>query len=60
MLVIYIKPNRFLFLMQLDESEPQRQWERQEMLVKKLQNTFPGLDKEVSSCLLMAHQALTS
>lgn len=44
--VIYIKPT--FFLTQLDDSEPKRQWERQEMLVNKLQGTFPGLDKEVS------------
>ncbi|NXV71947.1 SMRCD regulator, partial [Atlantisia rogersi] len=39
----------------LDESEPQRQWERQEMLVKKLQNTFPGLDKEELRDVLQEH-----
>ncbi|XP_009946980.1 PREDICTED: SWI/SNF-related matrix-associated actin-dependent regulator of chromatin subfamily A containing DEAD/H box 1-like, partial [Leptosomus discolor] len=39
----------------LDESEPQRQWERQEMLVKKLQNTFPGLDKEEVRDVLQQH-----
>uniref|UniRef100_A0A8C0AV03 DNA helicase n=1 Tax=Buteo japonicus TaxID=224669 RepID=A0A8C0AV03_9AVES len=42
-------------LLQLDESEPQRQWERQEMLVKKLQNTFPGLDKEELRDVLQEH-----
>ncbi|NXY81742.1 SMRCD regulator, partial [Alcedo cyanopectus] len=39
----------------LDESEPQRQWERQEMLVKKLQNTFPELDKEELRDVLQEH-----
>ncbi|KAM9258688.1 SWI/SNF-related matrix-associated actin-dependent regulator of chromatin subfamily A containing DEAD/H box 1 [Cariama cristata] len=39
----------------LDESEPQRQWERQEVLVKKLQNTFPGLDKEELRDVLQEH-----
>ncbi|NXU77664.1 SMRCD regulator, partial [Oreotrochilus melanogaster] len=39
----------------LDEPEPQRQWERQEMLVKKLQNTFPGLDKEELREVLQDH-----
>nr|XP_009935274.1 PREDICTED: SWI/SNF-related matrix-associated actin-dependent regulator of chromatin subfamily A containing DEAD/H box 1 [Opisthocomus hoazin] len=39
----------------LDDSEPQRQWERQEMLVKKLQNTFPGLDKEELRDVLQEH-----
>ncbi|XP_014800795.1 PREDICTED: SWI/SNF-related matrix-associated actin-dependent regulator of chromatin subfamily A containing DEAD/H box 1 [Calidris pugnax] len=43
------KPNH------LDESEPQRQWERQEMLVKKLQNTFPALDKEELRDVLQEH-----
>ncbi|NXI53506.1 SMRCD regulator, partial [Chloroceryle aenea] len=39
----------------LDESEPQRQWERQEILVKKLQNIFPGLDKEELRDVLQEH-----
>ncbi|XP_064004409.1 SWI/SNF-related matrix-associated actin-dependent regulator of chromatin subfamily A containing DEAD/H box 1 isoform X2 [Pogoniulus pusillus] len=39
----------------LDESDPQRQWERQEMLVRKLQNTFPGLDKEELRDVLQEH-----
>nr|XP_010301166.1 PREDICTED: SWI/SNF-related matrix-associated actin-dependent regulator of chromatin subfamily A containing DEAD/H box 1 [Balearica regulorum gibbericeps] len=39
----------------LDKSEPQRQWKRQEMLVKKLQNTFPGLDKEELRDVLQQH-----
>ncbi|XP_009870070.1 PREDICTED: SWI/SNF-related matrix-associated actin-dependent regulator of chromatin subfamily A containing DEAD/H box 1 isoform X1 [Apaloderma vittatum] len=39
----------------LDESDPQRQWERQEMLVNKLQNTFPGLDKEELRDVLEEH-----
>ncbi|XP_067992869.1 SWI/SNF-related matrix-associated actin-dependent regulator of chromatin subfamily A containing DEAD/H box 1 isoform X1 [Melanerpes formicivorus] len=39
----------------LDESDPQRQWERQEVLVKKLQNTFPGLDKEELRDVLQEH-----
>ncbi|XP_053921227.1 SWI/SNF-related matrix-associated actin-dependent regulator of chromatin subfamily A containing DEAD/H box 1 isoform X2 [Cuculus canorus] len=39
----------------LDESEPQRQWERQEVLVKKLQNAFPGLDKEELREVLQEH-----
>ncbi|NXU58701.1 SMRCD regulator, partial [Turnix velox] len=39
----------------LDESDPQRQWERQEMLVAKLQNTFPGLDKEELRDVLQEH-----
>uniref|UniRef100_A0A8C4TLE9 DNA helicase n=1 Tax=Falco tinnunculus TaxID=100819 RepID=A0A8C4TLE9_FALTI len=39
----------------LDETDPQRQWERQEMLVKKLQNTFPGLDKEELRDVLQEH-----
>ncbi|KAM6076173.1 SWI/SNF-related matrix-associated actin-dependent regulator of chromatin subfamily A containing DEAD/H box 1-like isoform 2-T2 [Chlamydotis macqueenii] len=39
----------------LDESEPQRQWQRQEILVQKLQNTFPGLDKEELRDVLQEH-----
>ncbi|KAM4781347.1 SWI/SNF-related matrix-associated actin-dependent regulator of chromatin subfamily A containing DEAD/H box 1 isoform 2-T2 [Cyanocitta cristata] len=39
----------------LDDSEPKRQWERQEMLVKKLQGTFPGLDKEELREVLQEH-----
>ncbi|NXS11056.1 SMRCD regulator, partial [Neodrepanis coruscans] len=39
----------------LDDSEPERQWERQEMLVKKLQNVFPGLDKEELREVLQEH-----
>ncbi|NXY16232.1 SMRCD regulator, partial [Atrichornis clamosus] len=39
----------------LDDSEPKRQWERQEMLVNKLQNTFPGLDKEELREVLEEH-----
>nr|XP_041571866.1 SWI/SNF-related matrix-associated actin-dependent regulator of chromatin subfamily A containing DEAD/H box 1 isoform X1 [Taeniopygia guttata] len=39
----------------LDDSEPKRQWERQEMLVKKLQSTFPGLDKEELREVLEEH-----
>uniref|UniRef100_A0A8D2NXL4 DNA helicase n=1 Tax=Zosterops lateralis melanops TaxID=1220523 RepID=A0A8D2NXL4_ZOSLA len=39
----------------LDESEPKRQWERQEMLVKRLQSTFPGLDKEELREVLEEH-----
>ncbi|NXX88374.1 SMRCD regulator, partial [Centropus bengalensis] len=39
----------------LDESDPQREWERQEMLVKKLQNAFPGLDKEELRDVLREH-----
>ncbi|XP_061849534.1 SWI/SNF-related matrix-associated actin-dependent regulator of chromatin subfamily A containing DEAD/H box 1 [Colius striatus] len=39
----------------LDESDPQRQWEQQEMLVKKLQNTFPALDKEELRDVLQEH-----
>ncbi|XP_071411964.1 SWI/SNF-related matrix-associated actin-dependent regulator of chromatin subfamily A containing DEAD/H box 1 isoform X2 [Pithys albifrons albifrons] len=39
----------------LDESEPKKQWERQEMLVKKLQNIFPGLDKEELREVLQEH-----
>ncbi|KFP76139.1 SWI/SNF-related matrix-associated actin-dependent regulator of chromatin subfamily A containing DEAD/H box 1, partial [Acanthisitta chloris] len=39
----------------LDDSEPERQWERQEMLVKKLQNTFPSLDKEELRDVLQEH-----
>ncbi|XP_005044870.1 PREDICTED: SWI/SNF-related matrix-associated actin-dependent regulator of chromatin subfamily A containing DEAD/H box 1 isoform X2 [Ficedula albicollis] len=39
----------------LDDSNPKRQWERQEMLVKKLQTTFPGLDKEELREVLEEH-----
>ncbi|XP_039920917.1 SWI/SNF-related matrix-associated actin-dependent regulator of chromatin subfamily A containing DEAD/H box 1 isoform X1 [Hirundo rustica] len=39
----------------LDDSEPKRRWERQEMLVKKLQGTFPGLDKEELREVLEEH-----
>ncbi|NWI48945.1 SMRCD regulator, partial [Calyptomena viridis] len=39
----------------LDDSEPERQWERQEMLVKKLQNIFHGLDKEELREVLQEH-----
>ncbi|NXI71627.1 SMRCD regulator, partial [Anseranas semipalmata] len=39
----------------LGGSESQRQWEKQEMLVKKLQNTFPGLDKEELRDVLQEH-----
>ncbi|XP_030348162.1 SWI/SNF-related matrix-associated actin-dependent regulator of chromatin subfamily A containing DEAD/H box 1 isoform X2 [Strigops habroptila] len=39
----------------LDEADPQGQWERQEMLVKKLQNTFPALDKEELRDVLQEH-----
>ncbi|RLW00798.1 hypothetical protein DV515_00008459 [Chloebia gouldiae] len=39
----------------LDDSDPKRQWERQEMLVKKLQSTFPGLDKEELREVLEEH-----
>ncbi|KAM7052233.1 SWI/SNF-related matrix-associated actin-dependent regulator of chromatin subfamily A containing DEAD/H box 1 [Acridotheres tristis] len=39
----------------LDDSKPRRQWERQEMLVKKLQATFPGLDKEELREVLEEH-----
>ncbi|XP_069711721.1 SWI/SNF-related matrix-associated actin-dependent regulator of chromatin subfamily A containing DEAD/H box 1 [Phaenicophaeus curvirostris] len=39
----------------LDESKPQRQWERQEVLVKKLQNAFPALDKEELREVLQEH-----
>ncbi|XP_068537824.1 SWI/SNF-related matrix-associated actin-dependent regulator of chromatin subfamily A containing DEAD/H box 1 isoform X4 [Anas acuta] len=39
----------------LDGSESQRQWEKREMLVKKLQNTFPGLDKEELRDVLQEH-----
>ncbi|KAJ7402999.1 SWI/SNF-related matrix-associated actin-dependent regulator of chromatin subfamily A containing DEAD/H box 1 [Pitangus sulphuratus] len=39
----------------LDDSEPQRQWERQEMLVKRLQKIFPGLDKEEVREVLEEH-----
>ncbi|KFW10250.1 SWI/SNF-related matrix-associated actin-dependent regulator of chromatin subfamily A containing DEAD/H box 1, partial [Eurypyga helias] len=35
--------------------KPQKQWERQEILVKKLQNTFPGLDKEELRDVLQEH-----
>ncbi|KFP90087.1 SWI/SNF-related matrix-associated actin-dependent regulator of chromatin subfamily A containing DEAD/H box 1, partial [Apaloderma vittatum] len=38
-----------------DSGDPQRQWERQEMLVNKLQNTFPGLDKEELRDVLEEH-----
>ncbi|NXK62757.1 SMRCD regulator, partial [Sylvietta virens] len=38
-----------------DDSEPKRRWERQEMLVKKLQGTFPGLDKEELREVLEEH-----
>ncbi|KFQ47151.1 SWI/SNF-related matrix-associated actin-dependent regulator of chromatin subfamily A containing DEAD/H box 1, partial [Nestor notabilis] len=38
-----------------DYVNPQRQWERQEMLVKKLQNTFPALDKEELRDVLQEH-----
>ncbi|XP_063278213.1 SWI/SNF-related matrix-associated actin-dependent regulator of chromatin subfamily A containing DEAD/H box 1 isoform X2 [Prinia subflava] len=39
----------------LDDSDPKRRWERQEMLVKKLQGTFPGLDKEELREVLEEH-----
>ncbi|NXN95300.1 SMRCD regulator, partial [Rhinopomastus cyanomelas] len=39
----------------LGESEPQCQWKKQEMLVKKLQNTFPGLDEEELRNVLEEH-----
>ncbi|XP_027587544.1 SWI/SNF-related matrix-associated actin-dependent regulator of chromatin subfamily A containing DEAD/H box 1 [Pipra filicauda] len=39
----------------LDDSEPKRQWERQEMLVKRLQKIFPGLDKEELREALQEH-----
>ncbi|NWU93608.1 SMRCD regulator, partial [Upupa epops] len=39
----------------LDESKPQRQWEKQEMLVKKLQDRFPELNKEELRHLLKEH-----
>ncbi|XP_027491674.1 SWI/SNF-related matrix-associated actin-dependent regulator of chromatin subfamily A containing DEAD/H box 1 [Corapipo altera] len=39
----------------LDDSEPKRQWERQEMLVKRLQKIFPGLDKEELREVLQEH-----
>ncbi|NWH98423.1 SMRCD regulator, partial [Tichodroma muraria] len=39
----------------LHDSELKRQWERQEMLVKKLQSTFPGLDKEELREVLEEH-----
>ncbi|KAM6132717.1 SWI/SNF-related matrix-associated actin-dependent regulator of chromatin subfamily A containing DEAD/H box 1-like [Pterocles gutturalis] len=42
-------------LLQLDESEPERQWERQEMLVKKLQKIFPALDDEELRDVLQEH-----
>ncbi|XP_061216939.1 SWI/SNF-related matrix-associated actin-dependent regulator of chromatin subfamily A containing DEAD/H box 1 [Neopsephotus bourkii] len=42
----------------LDEADPQRQWERQEMLVKKLQNIFPVLDKEELREVLEEHDWL--
>ncbi|NXF05948.1 SMRCD regulator, partial [Smithornis capensis] len=39
----------------LDDSEPERQWKRQEVLVEKLQNIFPGLDKEELREVLQEH-----
>ncbi|KAM9579314.1 SWI/SNF-related matrix-associated actin-dependent regulator of chromatin subfamily A containing DEAD/H box 1 isoform 2-T2 [Guaruba guarouba] len=39
----------------LDTADPQKQWERQEMLVKKLQNVFPVLDKEELREVLQQH-----
>ncbi|XP_072192275.1 SWI/SNF-related matrix-associated actin-dependent regulator of chromatin subfamily A containing DEAD/H box 1 isoform X2 [Excalfactoria chinensis] len=39
----------------LDGSKPEIQWEKQEMLVEKLQNTFPGMDKEDLRDVLREH-----
>lgn len=39
----------------LDGSKSEIQWERQEMLVEKLQNTFPGMDKEELRDVLREH-----
>ncbi|XP_065547932.1 SWI/SNF-related matrix-associated actin-dependent regulator of chromatin subfamily A containing DEAD/H box 1 isoform X2 [Lathamus discolor] len=42
----------------LDKADPQRQWERQEMLVKKLQDIYPVLDKEELRYVLKEHDWL--
>ncbi|XP_068797667.1 SWI/SNF-related matrix-associated actin-dependent regulator of chromatin subfamily A containing DEAD/H box 1 isoform X3 [Struthio camelus] len=38
-----------------DGSKSPKEWEKKEMLVKKLQNTFPGLDKEELRDVLQEH-----
>ncbi|KFO86862.1 SWI/SNF-related matrix-associated actin-dependent regulator of chromatin subfamily A containing DEAD/H box 1, partial [Buceros rhinoceros silvestris] len=39
----------------LDETEPQTEWEKQEILVKKLQDEFPRLDREILRDVLQKH-----
>ncbi|NWW94137.1 SMRCD regulator, partial [Rhynochetos jubatus] len=39
----------------LDESQPQKKWERQQMLVRKLKSIFPRLDKKKLRDVLQQH-----